>query len=344
MTSHHSDDRPTRPVNARPAPITRVRPQSRRPGQKRRPANPNALDLARDAFTALVTGPRPLGLDGRGFPGLPDRRLPLSQVRTLLLARSCQQATRDLVWRALVTRSRREGGAWTVGCVGVALPALTTITAQLTDRFVDDPADIAAAVLTGFLGALASSDLDRPRVMLRLRWAAYRAGHAALSEALHAPPPVASGVGSLLPQLPWGHPDLVLARAVADAAITGLEADVIGATRLEGTAVADWAAVHGMGTWAVYKLRKRAEYRLVDYLLDTDTDTDTGPGDGVGRSEADAGSVGGSSARSPARRGRPGMVPRVVAAGLSKTGAGTGVQLRRQVLPAHRVPEDPRCA
>jgi hypothetical protein len=342
MNDQHSDHRPApaRHRNGRPAPTTHVRPQSRRPGRQRRPADPNALDLARDAFTALVTGPRPLALDGRGFPGLPDRRLPLSQVRTLLLARTCPQETRDAVWRDLLTRSRRAGGAWTVGCVGVALPALTTITAQLTDRFVDDPADIATAVLTGFLDALASADLDRPRVMLRLRWAAYRAGHAALSEALQAPPPVVSGVGSLLPQPPWGHPDLVLARAVTDAAITRLEADLIGATRLEETAVADWAAAHGMGTWAVYKLRKRAEHRLVVYLLDTDT----GPDDGVSRSEADAGLVGGSSAGSPARRGRAGMAPQDASGVLSKTSAGAGVQLRRQVLPAHRVPEDPRCA
>lgn len=339
MTNQHGDRRPPRPANGYPAPATHARPGSRRPGQKRRSAEPNALDLAREAFAALVTGPRPLALDGRGFPGLPDRRLPLSQVRTLLLARSCPQATRDAVWRELVTRSRREGGAWTVGCVGVALPALTTITAQLTDRFVDDPADIATAVLTGFLDALASADLDRPRVMLRLRWAAYRAGHAALTEALQAPPPVASGVGSLLPQLPWGHLDLVLARAVADAAITRLEADVIGATRLEETAVADWAAAHGMGTWAVYKLRKRAEHRLVVYLLDTNTNTDTGPDDGVSRSEADAGPVGRSTAGSSAGPARQRM-----SAGVSKTGPWAGVQLRRQVLPAHRVPEDPRCA
>jgi hypothetical protein len=339
MTSQHADPHAAaaRPANDCPAPATHVRPEIRRPGRRRRPAEPNALDLARDAFTALVTGPRPLSLDGRDFPDLPNRRLPFTQVRTLLLARSCPQETRDAVWRELVTRSRRHGGAWTVGCVGVALPALTSITAQLTARFVDDPADIASSVLTGFLAALSSADLDRPRIMLRLRWAAYRSGHVALTEALQAPPPVASGVGSLMPQLPWRHPDLVLARAVTDSAITRLEADVIGATRLEETAVADWAAAHGMGTWAVYKFRKRAEQRLVTYLLDTGTDSDVNGSDGIARS------VGASAAGSSDRRGRPGMAQEVPGE-VSKTGAGTGVQLRRQILPAHRVPEDPRCA
>lgn len=303
--------------------------------RQRRAGGANALDVARDAFTALVTGPHPLGLDGREFPGLPDRRLPLTQVRTLLLARSCPQHTRDAVWRELVTRSRREGGAWTVGCVGMALPALTRSAAQLTARFADDPTDIVAAVLTGFLTALSEADLDRPRVMLRLRWAAYRAGRIALTEALQAPPPAPAGAGSLLPQLPWGHPDLVLARAVIEGAITRLEADVIGSTRLEETAVADWATAHEMGTWAVYKFRKRAEARLAAYLLEVDSELDT---DRVPPStDLPAARLADDPARLPTRT-------RQTVDGLSKTGVETGVQLRRQLLPAHRVPEDPRCA
>lgn len=243
----------------------------------RRPAGvPNSLDIARTSFALLVTGPEPLALDGRNFDGLPCQLLPLSLVRDLLLAASCPQATRDAVWAELVTRSRSEGGAWTVGAVGVALPALTSVAARLTDRFAGDPADIHAEVLTGFLAALAEVDVDRPRIMLRLRWAAYRAGHAALTESLDGPPPAAAAFGSLPPMPPWGHPDLVLARAVADGAISRLEADVIGATRLEDVTVADWATAHGSSTWAVYKLRKRAEQHLLTYLLDTDGDTDRG--------------------------------------------------------------------
>ncbi len=159
-----------------------------------------------------------------------------------------------------------------MGAVGVALPALTSVAARLTDRFAGDPADIHAEVLTGFLAALTEVDIKRPRIMLRLRWAAYRAGHAALTEALDGPPPAAPAFASLPPIPPWGHPDLVLARAVTDGAITQLEADVIGSTRLEDIAVADWATAHGSSTWAVYKLRKRAEQHLLSYLLDTEPD------------------------------------------------------------------------
>lgn len=235
---------------------------------------PNSLDIARDAFTWLVTGPDPVSLDGRLFRGLPDRRVALDEVRDRLLARRCPQATRDAVWAHLVLRSRTEGATWTVAAVGVALPALTSVAATLSGRFAGDPADIHAEVLRGFLAALPSIDLRRPRIMLRLRWAAYRSGYDALAEALAGPTPVAPGFRSTPPRTPWGHPDLVLARAVADGVLTGTEAALIGATRLEHMPVADWAAQHRTGEWAVYKSRKRAELRLADYLRDRIAEAD----------------------------------------------------------------------
>lgn len=234
----------------------------------------NTLDIARDTFTWLVTGPHPVSLNGRLFPGLPDRLIPLDEVRDRLLARRCPQATRDAVWAHLVLLSRTEGGTWTVAAVGLALPALTSVAARLSDRFAGDPADVHAEVLRGFLVALSTVDLRRPRIMLRLRWAAYRSGYDALAEALASPTPVAPGFRSTPPHPPWGHPDLVLARAVADGVLTRTEADLIGATRLEQVPVADWAAQHETGEWAVYKTRKRAEHRLVEYLRDGAAEAD----------------------------------------------------------------------
>lgn len=229
---------------------------------------PNSLDIARDAFTWLVTGPNPVSLNGRLFPGLPDRYVPLDEVRDRLLARRCPQATRDAVWAHLVLLARIEGATWTVAAVGVALPALTSAAATLSSRLAGDPADVHAEVLRGFLAALSTVGLREPRIMLRLRWAAYRSGYDALTEALSGPTPVAPGFRSTPPHPPWGHPDLVLARAVADGVLTQTEAELIGATRLEEVPVADWAAQHQAGAWAVYKTRKRAELRLAAYLRD----------------------------------------------------------------------------
>jgi hypothetical protein len=237
-------------------------------------AAPNSLDIARDTFTLLVTGPQPLSLNGRLFTGLPDEEIPLDEVRDRLLARRCPQATRDAVWAQLVLRSRTEGATWTVAAVGVALPALTSVAAILSNRFAGDPADVHAEVLRGFLAALPTIDLRPPRIMLRLRWAAYRSGYDALAEALASPTPVAPGFRSTPPHAPWGHPDLVLARAVADGVLTETEAALIGATRLEEVSVADWAARHQAGEWAVYKARKRAELRLAAYLREGAVETD----------------------------------------------------------------------
>jgi hypothetical protein len=237
------------------------------------------LDAARSAFEWLVAGPHPVSVDGRLFPGLPARRVPLNEVRDRLLRRRCPQALRDAVWAHLVLLARTAGGTWTVGAVGVALPALTSVAATLSAKFAGDPSDIHAAVLAGFVSELGEVDLRKPRIMLRLRWAAYRAGHTAVREALDAPVPSGHGFRSTLPPPPWGHPDFVLARAVAENAITAAEAELIGATRLEGVALADAATEHGLSYQAAKKARQRAEHRLVAYLLDDTPDASHADGD-----------------------------------------------------------------
>jgi hypothetical protein len=148
----------------------------------------------------------------------------------------------------------------------------------LSARFASDPSDIHAAILAGFVAELGEIDLRRPRVMLRLRWAAYRAGHTAVREALDAPVPSghgAEGFRSTMPAPPWGHPDFVLARAVAEGAITSVEAELIGSTRLEGVPLADAAAERDLSYQAAKKARLRAEHRLVAYLLDDTLDDTT---------------------------------------------------------------------
>ncbi|MFD4248304.1 hypothetical protein ACFWQL_01020 [Amycolatopsis thermoflava] len=234
------------------------------------------LDAARAAFEWLVAGDHPVSVDGRLFAGLPQRRVPLNELRDRLLRRRCPQTVRDAVWAHLVLLARTEGATWTVGAVGVALPALTSIAATLSAKFAGDPSDIHAAVLAGFVAELGTIDLRKPRIMLRLRWAAYRAGHSCVREALDAPVPSGHGFRSALPPPPWGHPDFVLARAVAEGAISAAEAELIGATRLEGVPLADAAAQRDMSYQAVKKARQRAERRLVAYLLD---DAPAAPGE-----------------------------------------------------------------
>jgi len=226
------------------------------------------LASAGASFTWLVTPPQPLAVDGRFFQGMPNRRIPLDELRDRLIRHRGPSRNRDAVWAYLVRRSRREGATWALACVGMALPGLYGVARRLSSRFPGDPFDVQAEVLSGFLRGLNGVDLARPHVFPRLRWAAYRQGHASLVEALDAPTPMAGEFWSVPPRPPWGHPDLVLARAVRAGILHAGEADLIGATRLEEESVADWAVRHEMTSAAAYKARRRAEARLVEFLRD----------------------------------------------------------------------------
>jgi hypothetical protein len=72
------------------------------------------LDTAQQCFTYLVTGPEPLSVDDREFPGLPNRAVPLDELRDRMLRRRCLGRTLDAVWVHLVKRSRSEGATWTL--------------------------------------------------------------------------------------------------------------------------------------------------------------------------------------------------------------------------------------
>ncbi|SDN15629.1 hypothetical protein SAMN04488074_1373 [Lentzea albidocapillata subsp. violacea] len=277
------------------------------------------LDAARTAFEWLVTGPRPAGVDGWRFPGLPRRRLPLDELRDLLLDADLPMSTVDPVWVHLVTRSRDKGGAATVACVGVALPALFSIAAELCKSFVDDHHDIHAALLTGFLSELATIDLARPWVMWRLRCAALRAGHLFIREALERPMPSEEAFRSSEPRPLCGHEDFVLARAVAEGVITGEQAELIGATRLEpeytlAQAAADW----GVSYDTLAHVRVRAERRLVAWLREQAAHDDAGErGEGAVEVQAIHAATVIAAARQTRRRSTPpsGQAHTVTAAG-----------------------------
>ncbi|GAA5102932.1 hypothetical protein [Haloechinothrix salitolerans] len=235
------------------------------------PTNP--LDAVRQAFAWLTAGDHPVAVDGRLFDHLPDRDIPVDELRDLLLCRSCPRRVWDQVWRHVITRVRAEGGTWTIVAVGLALPMLTPMATRLTSRYAADPADIHAEIVRGFLDALETTDLATGRIMIRLRWQAYRAGHRALMVALDGPTPKAPGFFSTAPKPSAGHPDLVLARAVRVGVLTPTEAGLIGATRLDGMELADWPHHPELTYEGLRSLRRRAEARLAAWL----TEDDIGP-------------------------------------------------------------------
>lgn len=228
----------------------------------------NPLDVARTSFRWLTVGPHPVTVDGRLFDHLPDREIPVDELRELLLRRDCPRTTWDQVWTHVILKSRLHGATWTLVAVGLALDALIPIAARLTAHYAGDPTDIHAEVLRGFLDALYRIDLDQGRIMIRLRWAAYRAGHRALTAAMDGPTPKAPGFRSSEPRPPAGHPDLVLARAVVVGVLTETEAALIGDTRLDDITLSEWAAAQNLSYAQVQRARHRAEKRLALWLAE----------------------------------------------------------------------------
>jgi hypothetical protein len=226
------------------------------------------LDAAQRAFVLLCCPPAPLAFDGRGVKGVPDRILPLEELRGFLIADATPRPVRDAVWRELVIRARRDGPAWVIAAIGLALPGLRRSAGRVPRGWHGDTSDRDAELLAGFLARIASVDLDEPRICGRLLDAGERAArracdHAAETEALRV-----DGAWSLPPHQPWDHPDWVLTRAVCAAVISPEECLLISATRLDETplrAVADelGISVQLAGAW-----RRAAERRLADAIAE----------------------------------------------------------------------------
>lgn len=202
------------------------------------------LHAADTAFDALTCDPDPLTLDcdaliaaGGADCGLPAGQVPLPRLRTWLLANPNNYAARDLVWRDLVERARTGEPHWVIAAVGMAMPALIRVAGHLAAGHRGDSTDVDNEVLTGFLEALRSStDAGTPGVYASLVYAGMRAGlrfrvqHNALvpvDDIEHAVP------GPRLPQLPYGHPDLLIDRAATLGVIAAEDVQPWIAVRLE---------------------------------------------------------------------------------------------------------------
>ncbi|WP_221639952.1 hypothetical protein [Actinoallomurus bryophytorum] len=211
----------------------------------------------------MTSGPEPLSLDGRviGY-GLPRRVIGLDELRSILCHPATSRRCRDAAWRHLVHAARTRGPAWVVGAAGVGMPALRKMAAELAEGYRGDAADIGSAVLTGFLEGLNRIDVDRPGVITRLRWMAYRAAIKARYTRDGIQPMPLPPLESQPPPPPWGHPDLILFDAVAKGVLSPLQAELIGRSRLENLTLKAAAAELGVGYQAARKARQRGEARL----------------------------------------------------------------------------------
>jgi hypothetical protein len=143
------------------------------------------LNVAERVFRFLSNAPAGLNLDGRILSAeLPQRGMPLTELRDLLASPILPIPVRDAVWHELVTRARWEGPQWRVGAVGMALPILRRICGRLClYRDAACPGAIEAAVLSAFIAAVKNIDIDLPNILPRMCTAARCAGEQARQQA-----------------------------------------------------------------------------------------------------------------------------------------------------------------
>lgn len=224
------------------------------------------LDAAQRAFALLTAPPSPLHLDGRLVDELPDRPIPLGELRGLLIHDATPRAVRDVVWRQIVGRARREGQAWVLAAVGVAMPGLRHRAGRLAYGWQGDTADLDAELLAGFLERLTTIDLDAPNVCARLIDAGARAVRRARDSVRDNDAIRVQDAWGPPPPRPWDHPDWVLTRALRAAVIDPEECLLISATRLDDVPLRVAAGELGISIELAAAWRRAGELRLLDAL------------------------------------------------------------------------------
>ena len=262
----------------------------------------SALGVAEKVFSLLQRGPAPLSLTPRDLRrdipagdhpiavgGVLAGEEPVSlwSLRELAVRRELPVAVVNRMWTLLVAGAQTGGETWTVGAVGMALPALFSLASDLSGTRRQECADLDGEILGGFLSGLA---LARPGTrglfpfLLRHARDAGLAFVTAQRLAAHARPLAHDSLDRLLTAGPSVHLDQVLAELIDARVISGEEAELITTTRLEGISDRQAAAAAGLPYDTLRKRRLRAERKVAAYLCHTrGSDPDEYLPDRVGR-------------------------------------------------------------
>ncbi|MDG4803581.1 hypothetical protein [Micromonospora sp. WMMD980] len=230
------------------------------------------LDAVEAAFAALSGEPAPLSIDldvVGPVDGLPAGVVALPALREWLLANPRAYCARDAVWRELIRRARLDGPQWVIAAAGMAMPALRRYARRLSDGYRDDPDDIGAEILAGFLAALRDHvDVASRAPYASLCRAGWRAGYALRQQAREylTVEDVERVTGPRTPRVPYGHPDVLVRRAVRLGILDADDEQAYIDVRLGRRAMDPIAARMGISTDALRMRLGRIDTRLAEAL------------------------------------------------------------------------------
>ncbi|MFF2085443.1 hypothetical protein ACFVVM_16840 [Nocardia sp. NPDC058176] len=244
------------------------------------------LGVVRAGFARIAQ--RPLPTDPATPPSPVTARGPVEswdRLRELLWDPAVPIAEIDAIWVWLIERARARGEDAMLVCAGMAVPMLAKATGEFAAPGSPHRHDHESEVLTGFFAYLDRVELDRPGVWHRLRWAAYRATRKAATQQ-HTGAMAAGDVDADLGPLATharstiaepGHPEAVLADAVAAAVISERAAELIAVTRCGQRTLTSLATERGESLWKLAKQRQRAERALLAWITERALDVDLDP-------------------------------------------------------------------
>ncbi|MGV9613239.1 hypothetical protein [Nocardia xishanensis] len=278
-------------------------------GSSGAPGSPLAVVRAgfdRIAAQALPIDPRPVPTPAPATAAGPVRTW--AQLRERLWDPVTPMDEVDAIWVWLLERVRTQDEDAMLVCAALAAPMLSRTASEYATPSNTARHDIESEVLTAFLGHLPRVGLEEPGVWHRLRWGAYRAmlkaarqqqtGATVVADLDRDLAPLGERVQAIVAGP--GHPETVLAQAVAAGVISEEAAELIAASRWEGRSLTALAAERGVSLWKLRKARPRAERALLAWLSERLRDVDP---ERTSTVEAEAVTALAPLARSP-RRGR----------------------------------------
>ncbi|MEY9861417.1 hypothetical protein ABH935_007058 [Catenulispora sp. GAS73] len=206
------------------------------------PSGLTPLDHLRHAFTALLAATDQPALPGAELGcGLPERDIPLSEMKMILMSQTTAAEAKRAIWTALVQRCRAGMPEWIFAATGLAYPGLAGQALRICQAAPGDRDDIQGELLLEFVEALYVIDTCDPDIADIAGWLCSRAVTTSRKarEALDITGTVATNKvpESAAPSLQVSHPDIVLARAVRLGVLAEKEADMIARLFLENQPV-----------------------------------------------------------------------------------------------------------